>query len=170
MFWLSELKYRRIFKRLCHNWNVKPKYLRGPDRNYGCVDLVEQGGRWAIKEVVVEARSHKLACITLAHELGHVKRFFQYGKLKRAQHVAVARRREKEIPLTESQAMFLIKDEACAWRHARDILVKIGAFDSLKDLFYLDSDKSLASYCERHRCPNAKHIICNCFCPEKEVK
>lgn len=163
MFWLFELKYKRIFRMLYRNWNVKPKYLRGPYRNYGSVDLVEQGGRWVIEEVIVEACDYKLACITLAHELGHAKRFFQYGKLKRAQHVAIHRRREKDIPLTESQAMFLIKDEACAWRHARDILTGMGVFDLFKDLFYPDSAQSLAAYCRAHKCPNAKHIIRKCF-------
>ena len=164
MFGLFELRYRRIFRRVYRNWNVqKIKHSRKPYQDYGSVDFVQRGGRWAIQEIVIEAYSYKLACITLAHELGHAKRFFQYGKWKKFQHMVIDRRREEGIPLTESQAIFMIKDEACAWKHGRDILTKMGVFDLFKDLFYSDSEQSLASYCRAYKHPNAKHIICKCF-------
>ena len=171
MFGLSESKYKRIFMRLHCNWNVQRiKHSHKSHKNTGSIDLVQGDGRWCIEEIVIEAYSYKLACITLAHELGHAKRFFQYGEWERFKHMVIAERREKGMPLTGSQARFLLEDEASAWKNGRDILIKIGVFDLFKDLFYSDSERSLASYCERYKHPNAKHIICNCFCPEKEVK
>ena len=173
MFGFFESKYEKTFQELCRFHGLcdhKIKFSRGRGQYSGYVRFVQNGCQWDVEEIGVEAGGYKLACIILAHELGHVVQFFRYGRRKKTQHWAINDRREKEIPLTEFQTNFLLRDEASAWRHGKDILVNIGVFDSLKNRFYSDSDKSLASYCAQFACPDAKHIICNCFYLGKEVK